>query len=347
MSVPFVLRETTGADAAVLAALAEAAPDGGAVTFRVRTHVPSGWDPATTAVGVLAELPGVPGAIGAARLTMGTCHYLGEARPYVLLSSLVVHPDHRRRGVAAALTGWLIDRARELGGPRVVILATIQRGNTASLANARRWEGQAMAPVLTVPLPMRSRPPRATAGLTVRDAVPEDLPAIAVAAEAAALERDLSRVWTLDALTRWLAASPFDDPVHHYRVAVDRDGVIVAGLALAEDGRLRSLEVTRMPAAIRLANRLLHVVPVDGVMRNLVADHLWFAPGRLDAAAALWEDTRWTWRDRGSSMLVTIDERDPVRAALGVRPWSPTTRLVTVVGANPAPDIRRLVSPPV
>jgi GNAT superfamily N-acetyltransferase len=55
---------------------------------------------------------------------------------YAVLDSLKVHPDYRRRGIARRLTDRRLERATELGGDEVVIVAYIQAGNTASLANA-------------------------------------------------------------------------------------------------------------------------------------------------------------------------------------------------------------------
>lgn len=344
----FALREATAADAAAIAELAERSPDGGAVSFRVRNHVDAesayAADPRTS-VGVVAEVPGIAGVAGSARMFVGRCRYEGTERPYALLGSLMVDPAARRRGIGAALARWRIEKAVELAGDDVVVVANIQRGNEGSLANARRWATSFTEPHVSVPLPMRGRAPRLPAGLVVRDAVAADHAAIVAGVGAYAGERNLSRVWTEESLGAWLAASPLNDPVDHYRVAVDAHGDVVAGLALREEGRMRSLELVRVPAAIRAANLLLRVLPPDGVMRNLTVEHLWCAPGRLDAAAALWEETRWSWRERGSNLLITIDGRDPVRGVLGLRPWTPATSFVTAVRAEPALDPARLVEP--
>jgi hypothetical protein len=76
---------------------------------------------------------------------------------------------------------------------------------------------------------------------------------------------------------------------------------------------------------------LLHVVPRDGRMRNLIADKAWFAPGHLDAARYLWQVTRWEWRSAGTSLLLTHDPRSPVHDVIAARPWLPTTTATVAV----------------
>ena len=89
--------------------------------------------------------------------------------------------------------------------------------------------------------------------------------------------------------------------MNHYLVVTDRSGRLLAGLGLHEEGRLSSLVIGHLPARLRAANALLHVVPRDGWMRNLIADKAWFAPGHLDAARYLWQVTRWEWRSDGGT----------------------------------------------
>ena len=155
--------------------------------------------------------------------------------------------------------------------------------------------------------------------------------------------QDFARVFDAESLRAWLAPNPL--PVHHYRVAVDDDGAVLAGLALREEALLRTMELVHMPVTIRLANIALRVVPKDGQLRNLSVEHLWFAPGRLDAARALWEDTRWSWRDRGSNLLMTVDPRSPASGVLRLRPWTPTTSVTIAVRADPPLDPTRIFSP--
>jgi predicted N-acetyltransferase YhbS len=320
-----IVRAATPEDETRLKELDAASPDGGAVTVRAERHVDDSQVPRAHEVSehFVAEIDGT--LAGTARLDLGTCRYEGEDVRYALLNTLQVHPDYRQQGIAAELTDRRLARAEELAGQDVVVLAYIQSGNTASKANARRWATQVGGQLEITPVPVRGRPPRPAAGLTVRPAAPAELEEIAAAVDAAGADHDFARHWDAARLAGWLAASPFPDPVNHYQVVTDSAGRLLAGLGLHEAGRIASLVVERLPLALRPANALLHVVPRDGRMRNLVIDKVWFAPGRLDAARYLWEVTRWEWREAGTSLLLTHDPRSPVHAVAAARPWLPGT----------------------
>ncbi len=346
MSGGFLLRAAEPGDLDEVEALGALSADGGAVSFRVHTHVRAGDAGLTRSIGVVAVDEGDGRLVGSARMTLGRCWYEGGQRSYAMLGSLVVHPEQRRRGIGAALGRWRIERAEQLEGTDVVVLADIQKGNAGSLAAARRWASAFVGPSSSVPVPMRSRPPRPPRGLEFRAASAEQLPEIADRVTDATAACNFARIWTPSSLRQWLDWAPTGTPVHHYRLAMSPSGDVVAGLALRQEGLLRSMEVVRMPPAIRLANTVLHVVPADGVLRNIGVEHVWYLPGQQRAAAALWQDTRWSFRDRGSNLLLTVDRRSPLRSVLGIRPWMPATSILTAVRAEPAPSSERLVAPP-
>jgi GNAT superfamily N-acetyltransferase len=331
-----IIREAGPQDEAGLAALAVASPDGGAVAFTPEQHVPAREITQDHEISehFVAEADGV--VVGTGRLDIGTCRFAGEDVRYALLSTLRVHPDHRRRGIAARLTDRRLRRAAELAGDDVVVVAYIQAGNSASLGNSRRWATQVGGRLVVTPVPVRRRPPRPRADQTVRPARGTELAQIGAAIDAHYAGHDFARRWDETRLADWLAASPFPDPVNHYLVVSDRSGRLLAGLGLHEEGRISSLTIGHMPPHLRAANAVLHVVPRDGRMRNLIADKAWFAPGQLEAARYLWEVTRWEWRSAGTSLLLTHDPRSPVHDVIAARPWMPTTS-ATVAVRSPRP----------
>lgn len=331
-----IVREAVPGDDAALAALAAASPDGGAVTYTPEYHVPAstvdrGHERSERFV---AEADGV--VVGTGQLDIGTCRFEGEDARYALLGALRVHPDHRRRGIATQLTDRRLRRAAELAGDDAVVLAYIQVGNAASMGNARRWATQVGGRLAVTPVPVRRRPPRPQAELTVRAAAPGELGRIAQAIGTFSRGHDFARLWDEARLAAWLATGPLPEPVNHYRVVTDRSGRLLAGLGLREEGRLFSTVIGHLPARLRAANALLHVVPPDGRMRSLEVDKAWFAAGQLDAARYLWQVTRWEWRHAGTSLLLTHDPRSPVHAVPAAPPWLPTTN-ATVAVRSPRP----------
>jgi len=335
----FVLRDQTPGDEDALAALSRQAPDGGSIAFSTQRHVPEQQVTAgqhDRTLGVVAQDRATGALVGVARVSSGRCRVGGQLRPYALLGSLAVHVEHRRQGIGAALARWRIERATELSGPGTVLVAEIQAGNVASLANARTWADQLVGRLVVAPMPVRSRPPRPRTGVTVRPVEPGELSEVADRLGAFTAHHDLARPHTGETLAAWLASSPLPEPVNHYLVATDPAGRLVAGMGLREAGRLSSMRIHRMPVAVRLANLALQVVPRDGVMRNLEVDKVWFAPGHAGAARQLWETARWDLRRHSTGLVATYDADGPLRRVLRTPPWMPTTSFTMAV-RSPVP----------
>ncbi|GAA4176588.1 hypothetical protein GCM10022251_78780 [Phytohabitans flavus] len=340
------VRTARNEDYPAIQRIANAAPDSGAVQFNREHHVLGAYGPDGVndqVLTVVAEATDKPGLLGSAKLSLGECRFAGAWTRYGLLGALAVHPAHRRRGVATALARHRIQLATESAGEDVLVLANIQAGNEASTAAARWWATGSAGQMTVIPVPMRRRPPRGRPDLLIRPAEEADLEQIA----AALLGRgyDLGHRWDPERLRSWLAASPLPQPVNHYLVATDRSGRLLAGLGLREEGRLQSLVVRHAPLSIRLANRVLHVIPPDGRLRNVVADKVWFAPGHLDDARHLWQAVRWEWRERGSTVFTNHDPRGPVHAVVNTPWWLPSAKATVLVRSRRPANPDTIIDP--
>lgn len=336
----------TPADSTALKALTEQSPDGGKITFGPRFHVPT-YDVYASRPGEMVGVVAVSQdtIVGSARFSFGDCQFEGSLRPYTLLSSLMVRPDHRRRGIANALAQWGMDRAVERNADNVLFLADIQTGNTASIASAKKWAKQIAGRVITNPVPMRSKPLPADDAITIRPAKVSEFETIAQHLNTFYKDYNFYRPQTADSLQAWLAKTPLSTPVNHYLVAVDRSNKILAGMGIKEEGRLMSLHISDVPPVIRLANLLLKVIPPDQEMRNLNVDKMWFSPDQLKAARYLWETVRWDWRDRGSNLVCNYDPRSPIPKVLQTPWWMPTTSLSLAVRSPVPMNEARLIDP--
>ena len=142
-------------------------------------------------------------------------------------------------------------------------------------------------------------------------------------------------------MAAWCTISPFETPINHYIIVTDPSDNILAGVGLAERGRIRKLVVTSVPKMVENLNKLLKIVPETGEMRELSLSRLWFAPGCIDAAKYLYETIRWQWREKGTVLIAFSDTRSPAIKVFGLRPWTiSTTNSLALFGPTEMPEER-------
>jgi len=310
------LSEARETDGDALAALAAASADTGAIRYFPRYH----GNPVVAAAAlepglrwVVAEDGGE--LLGAAQVSFGECELEGELRRFALLNSLMVHRDHRRRGIARALTDWRLEQAGD-----ALVLANIQSGNEGSFANARKWATHFIGQLTTPPFGVVGRAPRSR--FELREATGGDWDAAAAGLARFEAGWNLRVPETGASLEEWASVEVFGGRIRRYLVAVD-GGEVVAGAGFVEAARVTTMQIEHLPPAIRVLNLALRVVPKDRVLRQIGMNRFWWAEGREDAGRALFDHARWALRDAGNAILVALDLRGPVREVLPIRPWTP------------------------
>jgi GNAT superfamily N-acetyltransferase len=347
-STDVALRPLAPADGPAIAELFAQTPDAGQISFTTRFKVDAytaltALHPDTT--GVAAVLPATGQLVGMAMIDWSQRQVEGSVRPCALLNTLKVHPDYRRRGIARRLAEWRIAATRERFGDDVVLLADIQKGNVASERAAQHWSSQFIGQPHTVLMGMRRSPPRLPRGISVRPARPEEFGAIAEQQNRFYQNYNLYAPQTADSFAAWLDHTPLHAPIHHLVVAVDAAGTLLAGAGISERARLLALHVGRLPAAMKLVVRAMGLLPPSGVVDEVLVDQLWFAPGHLAAAQALWAWLRWDLRERGSVLRTAYDPRGPVADVLRLPVWQPRAQSAFAVHAPVPLDPERLIYP--
>ncbi len=328
-----ILRRIEPEDGSALAELAASTPDTGRITAHVRFHI----DPYRTLmagsdlIGVVAETTDTKSIVGFGTVRFGDCRYEGEIFPCARLENLMVHPDYRHQGLATRLMRWRLGQAEQRFGADGIILASIQQGNTGSVAVASKWCDGFSRPVIAVPFRTRSTAPKTSGRYSVEDVEDRDWEEVAAGLNAFYEDFNFSVSESAESLAKSAQVGPFETSHHQYFIARDRAGNTVAGMGVAERFKERSIVVHQLPLTFRLLNAVMRIVPADGVVRELNVAKTWFAPGHVEAARQLFEYVRWRWRTQATSANALFDPTSPLARVFVTRPWSPTSSTVLAV----------------
>ncbi|MBK9052874.1 MAG: hypothetical protein IPL78_18750 [Chloroflexi bacterium] len=129
----------------------------------------------------------------------------------------------------------------------------------------------------------------------------------------------------------------------HYYVATDSSGEFLAGVKVIEQYRLVEMRVKQIPTYMRLLNKMLQIVPDNGIMKQLMVSSLWFSPGQLRVAQYLWETIRWEWRDQASTIISFYDSRSPMAQVVHLPTWMPRASMSVYVSQPELVSSDRLV----
>ena len=89
-----------------------------------------------------------------------------------------------------------------------------------------------------------------------------------------------------------------------------RGSRLLAGFSLSDRTRLVRMQIQRASAPVRLLGALLGILPRSGELRSLTIRRIWYQEGELEAGRNLWEQARYQFRNRGSSLGIAYDPTD-------------------------------------
>ncbi len=296
-----------------------------------------------TTFGVVAETPGTHGLVGVATAFVDEVTVGGGTYPSAHLENLKVRHDVRRQGLGARLASWRIDEAHQRLGGDSVITANVEASNTASLATAGRWSTQVLGPARIV-IARTTGSDRRSREIEIRPIVDRDIPVVVDALDAFYADYDLVPRQTPERFAAALAPTSLGEPIRQYRVAVARDGTLVAGAGITERFRIMVDHIDSMPVPLALLGRLSGLIPKDRVIRSIELNLAWHAAGRVDALRSLWDAIRFEWRDRATNVVAIADPRGSLVEAFHVgRTFAPRVHLMAPVRSPVPLDPDRLL----
>jgi GNAT superfamily N-acetyltransferase len=288
--------------------------------------------------GVVVEAAGHDGYVGMGTVRFSTVQYNEDILPLAFLDGLKVHQDFRGNGLGHKIAGWRIQRAREEFGDECVIGTGMLHDNHASHAVAARWCHEFAEAAIEVRIvPTRTRPPSPVAGITVREIEPREYEQFAQKQNAFYRQYNMYPRSSAETIDNALCVGVEGKRPYRYFAAVDARGNLLAGAQAWARGLLKSDTVNHLPSAMRLMNKLLHVLPPDYTIRDVSVSGLWYEASQMKTAQYLWEMMRWLCRDQGTNLAAGFDARDPSIEILSLKPWNQPRPKITLAIHAPAP----------
>jgi L-amino acid N-acyltransferase YncA len=313
--LPPQIRQATTKDSAALIELERLSPEMGRAAIRLNMRVNHFALAARypDAKGYVALSEDGSAIVGMLFSSTAPAQINGRIMPVTYLFSLRVHPYYRHGGIASSLLDHACERASIETGARVFWGAIIE-GNEASLrtlqhvgfVRLRDLTAKAVFGGLTFP--------RRFPDISIRSALPEDLPALAEVLNRQYTQHNFWRPRTPEQLHAEL-----EMPLHSLEdtvVAVKPDGTVLGAASALAMHRLARLNLVGFRFLPRQANRLIapltELTPMNAVLVRNYACPL----DRPEVGARLIQALHRQYLPRSPVAVVTVDPSDPSRRAL-------------------------------
>jgi GNAT superfamily N-acetyltransferase len=295
--------------------------------------------------GVVVEAAGHDGFAGMGTVRFSTVQYNGEILPLAFLDGLKVHQDFRGNGLGHQIAHWRIQKAREEYGDQCIICTGMLHDNHASHAVAAKWCREFAESAIDVRIvPGLTRLPKPVSGISIREIEPREYEEFAQNQNTFYRQYNLYPPTSVDTVTRVLCVEVEEKRPYRYFAAVDGRGNLLAGAQTWARGLLKADTINHLPSALRLMNKLLHVLPTDYIIRDVSVSGLWYEAGQVKTAQYLWEMMRWLCRDQGTNMTASLDHRDPTIDIIDLKPWNqPRPKITLAIHAPTLLDRKRLL----
>lgn len=293
-------------------------------------------------LGVVAEAAGYDGLAGLATVRFGECQFNGRVMPFAFLDSLKVDEKFRKQGLGGQLAQWRIDRAREIYGADVLLISGTTTDNIASQNTMKKWCREFTDPFAFSLVKTLSREPQSIAGVSVREATPEEYELIAQQQNNFYKDYNLYIPVSAKSLRTEASKSPTNEPMTRHYVAVTDRGEIVAGATVRYKGNLMYDKITP-PSPIRVANYFLRLLPPDMTMRDIQLKGMWYLPEQESIMGYLIHTIRYVYRDKGTVIGLLFDGRHPLVGQVKSNRLIPVPKIIYSLHGPEPMDRNRII----
>lgn len=353
------VREATEADNAGLLSLARGSVEGRGVRWTIERAPdffapfraePDGWRV------VLAE-DTADTCVGCISLAAREAYVQGHPWRTAYLSTFLVDPGYRHRGIGDELCRWAGELCRGIVGADGLVLAVIRDGNAhmrRRLSGPRGLPGlHRFAQVWIHSIPTRTLRNRGRGRdpVEVTTATPADIEEMAALAGRVFPERQFGPAFDLPSLTHWIAAAPGLGISDH--LLAREKGALVGWLGLWDESVFRRARVAAYSRTVTLQKvihdaftpltRALPLPKVGDVVGCVTIQHVCVPRDRPDVLRSLLADAGRRVHDWGCPWLrIALDPHDRLTDALGrmrTRVSSFGAYVTTPEGADTVPPL--------
>ena len=281
--------------------------------------------------GVVVETEGYDGFVGMGTVRFATVQFNGNTLPLAFLDGLKVHESYRGNKLGHQIAGWRIQKAREEFGDRCVIGTGMLHDNHASHAVASKWCTEFIESAFDIRImPVRARPPSPLRGIIVHEIETREYEEFTYKQNKYYSQHHLYPPSSPNSIAHACSVSVEGRQPYRYFVAVDENHNLLAGAQTWARGMLKSDTVNNLPTAMRVMNKLVHLLPPDFTIRDVSVIGLWYEEGHAKTAQYFWEMLRWQCRERGTTLTAAFDVRDPTAQVISLKPWHQPRPKITV-----------------
>lgn len=334
----FTLRQLQPSDSPALAQLITEFEDDLTTRFHVDPYEAISFGTEYRTIGVVVECDGRDGFVGMGTVRFGKAQFNGDVLPFAFLDGLKVQKEFRGQGLGYQIAKWRIEQAREAYGDQCVIATGMLHSNHASHAVAAKWCREFAESALNIVIiPARTQPPKPLTGISVREVEADEYEEFAFKQNAFYKAHNLYAPSDVNSITNALRVSVAGKKPYRFFAAVDKRGNLLAGAQTWARGVLKFDAFNNPPTALRLMNKVLHLLPSDFIIRDIAVNGLWYESDQLNAAKYLWESIRWQCRDQGTTITAGFDPHDPARNVVNLKPWHQPRPQITLAMHGPSP----------